>query len=212
MNDPSPWAKEPPEVAARKQELRVWALARRGEQPDPDAVSLEIARRLLGFPEFLAARAVMSYVDMRTEVRTGAILDAAWRMGKRLYVPWCAPGYDILPYCIEGREELEPGTFGVLEPAGSVRAAPERLGRIEDLDLIVVPGLAFDPQGRRIGYGKGYYDNFLRRATARTLVVALAYQCQLAERVPATGHDIPVDLVLTESSDYRSAARRPAGP
>lgn len=205
LDNPFPGATDPAQadIAARKDALRIWASRCRKAQARPEEASRRIAERLFALPEFAAASRVMSYVDTRSEVHTGLILETVWQSKKKLFVPWCAPGRAIAPYRIDCREELHPGTFGVLEPTQAVRAAPDRRAAPGDLDLIVVPGLVFDRHGSRIGYGKGYFDNFLREVRPEALVVALAYECQMADCVPTTQHDMPMDLILTESQVYR---------
>ncbi|MBI4343199.1 MAG: 5-formyltetrahydrofolate cyclo-ligase, partial [Candidatus Omnitrophica bacterium] len=89
--------------------------------------------------------------------------------------------------------ELAPGAFGVLEPTPSAR----RPVRLRELDAVLVPGLAFDRQGRRLGHGYGYFDRLLARLPQATPVIGLAFRFQLLDRLPAASHDRPVSTVLT---------------
>jgi 5-formyltetrahydrofolate cyclo-ligase len=100
-------------------------------------------------------------------------------------------------------DELAPGTLGILEPNEDLRSLADRRVRPEELDLIVVPGLAFDPQCGRIGYGKGYYDRLLRQVSARTALVAVAFRCQIFPQVPLLDYDVRMDQVVTEGEVYR---------
>ena len=93
-------------------------------------------------------------------------------------------------------EDLRPGALGVLEPSPEQRIALTP----ESFDLVIVPGVAFDRFGGRLGYGKGYYDRFLDQTSAFRL--ALAFDFQLLETVPTEMHDVPMDGILTENGFY----------
>ncbi len=115
-------------------------------------------------------------------------------MGKKILVPYI-DGDDLkLSVLKEMDSDLEPGNFGVLEPTGdSLRPVST-----EEADLIIVPGLAFDREGNRIGYGGGYYDNLLKKTNEDARFIALAYEFQITNRVPHDEKDVPVHRILTE--------------
>ena len=104
---------------------------------------------------------------------------------------------------IQSIDELVPASFGLLEPVPSVVADPERRCVPADVDLFLVPGLAFDREGGRIGYGKGYYDRLLGAARPGAVFLAVAFEGQRVEHVPMLAHDVPVHLVMTERSTHR---------
>src|SRR3989338_3616519 len=91
-------------------------------------------------------------------------------------------------------KEFKPKTFGILEPKESY----QREFNPDKLDIVIVPGIAFDKNGHRIGYGYGYYDRFLKTIRKETLKIGLAYDFQLIEKIPEERHDVPVDIILTE--------------
>ncbi len=91
-------------------------------------------------------------------------------------------------------DDLRPGSYGIMEP-GDHTALLKNTDRI---DLCVVPGVAFDRHGNRIGHGAGFYDNFLARLSPRTLKVALAFDLQMLDSVPHSEHDIAMDMIITE--------------
>ena len=100
---------------------------------------------------------------------------------------------------LESLGELQPGAFGIPEPTAELRSRTERVGRRRDLEVVVVPGLAFDRAGRRLGQGKGYYDRLLSDVSDNCLIVGLAFDVQMVERVPAEAHDVALDVIVTES-------------
>ncbi|MGA2063670.1 MAG: 5-formyltetrahydrofolate cyclo-ligase [Thermoguttaceae bacterium] len=197
-------------VQGHKREIRRLALARRAAQPDPESASLEIIGRLVQSPEYLAARTVLAYVSFRDEVSTRQFFPRAWVDGKRLAVPYCT-GDRLELFLLRSFGELAPGTLGILEPEQDLRGLADRRVGLADLDLVVVPGLAFDPQCGRIGYGKGYYDRLLREVPDRTALVAVAFRCQVFPEVPVLGYDVRMDQVLTEAEVYRRRQPRRSG-
>jgi len=184
-----------------KQRLREEVRARRRSLESGEEFSRRICRRLAGLPEYVAARTVLYYVGVRSEVHTFELLDEAWRQGKRVVAPYCVHG-QIEPLLVLRREDLVPRTFGIPEPDPKLLSRPDRRVSPEELDLVVVPGLAFDRRGDRLGRGKGYYDRLLHRVRPDTLLVALAYECQIVESIPRLPHDVPMDKVITERGIY----------
>jgi len=157
-------------------------------------------------PEYAAAGAVMFYVDTRSEVRTRPFLPAVIAAGKRVVVPCCVQGKLEL-FHLESMEELAPGHFGIKEPRPELRPAPGKRVDPRELGLVMVPGLAFDRRGGRIGYGKGYYDRLLRRARPSARRVAVAFECQLFPEVPMLEYDVFMDKVITEDAVYEGRRR-----
>ncbi len=190
------------DLGQQKAEIRQQALARRRTQPNIDEVSRQIVARLIGLPEYQRAATVMFYVDMRSEVRTQYYLPTALASGKQIVVPWCAP-CELELFALATLEELAIGTFQILEPRPELRALPEKQVAVEALDLVVVPGVAFDRRGARLGYGAGYYDKLLRRVRPDTRRVALAFECQLFPELPQEAHDVLMDQVITEQALYQ---------
>ncbi|MCA9210622.1 MAG: 5-formyltetrahydrofolate cyclo-ligase, partial [Planctomycetales bacterium] len=108
---------------------------------------------------------------------------------------------------LEDMNELEKGMYGILEPSAAQRERPEKRIAVEELDLIMVPGVAFDRQGGRTGHGKGYYDKLLEHARSDTPLIALAFECQLFDEIPMQEHDIFMDKVVTEDAVYEGRGR-----
>jgi 5-formyltetrahydrofolate cyclo-ligase len=187
------------DIRQQKAELRRQAIARRNAQPDRELLSRRIVATLVSLPEYQAAGTVLFYVDMRSEVGTQHYLPTALASGKRIVVPYCLP--DELALCrLESLDDLTRGTFQILEPRAELRVLPDRRVAAEELDLVVVPGVAFARRGGRLGYGAGYYDKLLRRVRPDTPLVALAFACQVVPELPLEPHDVLVHRVITEQT------------
>lgn len=196
MTDPAP----PADPQARKAAIREQARKARVAQKDKDGVSRTICRAFTDLPAYAAAKTVMWYVDAGSEVRTRHTLPEALAHGKRVVVPWCVVETNELElFHLEDMGELVEGAYKILEPREELRRLPAKVVRPEDLDLVMVPGTAFDPRGGRMGQGKGYYDRLLARARPDAPLVALAFDCQLFDEIPVAPHDVFMDLVLTET-------------
>jgi 5-formyltetrahydrofolate cyclo-ligase len=156
----------------------------------------KIMAKLLSTEDYKKAKAVMFYVDMRNEVMTKDAIEKTLANGKRVVVPKVKKGYGLLAIEIQGLEELLPGTFGVLEPTEKEEIA------LKDIDVVVVPGVAFDRKGHRIGYGGGYYDNFLPRLRPDAKRIAVAFEMQMKHSIPIESHDVKMDMIITEEMVY----------
>ena len=193
-------------TADRKDEIRKAAHENRKNQPDKDEVSRKIVANFMALPEFESAKTVMFYIDVRDEVRTRHALPEAIQSHKRIVIPYCVDG-ELELFHLESMDELEIGMYKILEPRADLRSVPEKKLTPEDLDLIMVPGVAFDREGGRTGHGKGYYDKLLEHAKPSTPLVALAFECQIFPEIPCESHDIYMDKVVTESANYQGKGR-----
>jgi 5-formyltetrahydrofolate cyclo-ligase len=195
------------EFHERKAAIRKQAHENRKNQPDKDTVSDAILARFLALPEYQAAKTVMFYVDVRDEVRTRQALPQALETGKRIVVPYCVDG-ELELFWLESMDELELGMYRILEPKNELRSVASKRLQPEDLDLIMVPGVAFDRTGGRTGHGKGYYDKLLEHARLDTPLVALAFECQMFEAIPMDEHDVYMDKIVTEDAVYPGRGRQ----
>lgn len=164
------------------------------------AVDSAIAARFADLPACRAARIIAPYLSFGAEVETRGIIERAWAAGKTVGLPRCVPGARAMRwYAVTFLTSLARSPFGTLEPAEDPARELDLSGRVDA--LAVVPGLAFDAQGFRLGYGGGYYDAFL--ASFRGTSVGLCREAQLVESLRALGgidaHDVPVDFVVTEA-------------
>jgi 5-formyltetrahydrofolate cyclo-ligase len=192
----------------RKKALREQAHANRNAQPDKDGLSQQICQKLVELPQYQAARTVLYYVDARSEVRTRHYLPEALTHGKKIVVPYCVEG-ELELFHLTSMDELALGMYRILEPKAELRPLPEKKVDVQELDLIVVPGVAFDRRGARMGHGFGYYDKLLWQARPDALLAALAFECQLFDEIPTEAHDIFMDRLITEKAVYTGLGRRP---
>jgi 5-formyltetrahydrofolate cyclo-ligase len=175
-----------------KSTLRTGTLAKRREL-SPQQVScqsLTLQQRFLALPEFQRAKVLALYAPIHNEVETAAVAAQALATGKTLLYP-AVEGSEMEFRRVQGLDELAPGRFGILEPSGEA-------WNPQDVDLIVVPGVAFDRAGRRIGYGKGYYDRSLHRLEGSGRLVGFCFEFQLFEEIVGEPHDVTMDLIVTE--------------
>ena len=155
-----------------------------------------IRRRLLASDVYCQAKTVFCYVSFRREVDTLPLLRQILLDGKTLAVPLILGPGRMEARRILSVDALIPGSFGILEPGKDTTVLSPA-----ELDLILVPGLAFDAARYRLGRGAGYYDRYLRECPGAT--VALAYALQMVENLPREAHDFQLDQVLTEAACYR---------
>lgn len=191
---------------AVKQELRKHVELARQAQTDKDSLSRAICDRFAALPEYSAAGTVMLYIGVRSEVRTLPLLSAAVAQGKRAVVPYCV-GNELELFLLESLDELMPGIYGIPEPRPELRALPGKRVAVDRIDLVMVPGVAFDRRGGRLGHGKGYYDRFLPRLRSDALAIGVAFECQLVPEVPMLPGDVFIDRVLTEKAVYPGRGR-----
>jgi 5-formyltetrahydrofolate cyclo-ligase len=198
----------PDEFQTHKKAIREQAHANRNAQPNKDELSQQICAAFVALPEYTAAQTVMYYVDVRSEVRTRHFLPTALTHGKRIVVPYCVDN-ELELFLLRDMAELAIGMYKILEPRAELRTVPERKVRAEELDLIMVPGVAFDHTGARMGHGFGYYDRLLQHARPDAPLVALAFECQLFSAIPTAAHDIFMDKIITEQAVYPGRGRPP---
>lgn len=155
-----------------------------------------VHKKLFLNKDFLKSKCVMLYVSKGTkEVETGPIIKQALTMGKKVVLPvTLVKDRDIKPIYLRDIKKLKKGPYGIYEPKGPSNKKPAEL---EDIGLVIVPGVAFDKNNNRIGHGKGYYDNFLRRLPKGKSKIGLGFRFQLLDKVPATKRDIPLTSVIT---------------
>ena len=176
-----------------KSSLRAAAMLRRDALVDRERRSAAICALVVASPSYAAARAIHCYLPMRSEVDTRPLIADALAHGKRVAVPIVVPKAAQLAHAwLEtlAADALIPGAFGTFNPRDLRPAAPG------DWDLVVVPLLAFDRRGYRLGYGKGYYDRLLAADAVTTIGVGFAEQ--EIDMLPDEPHDIALDWIVTE--------------
>jgi len=161
-----------------------------------DQLSSEITAKLVELPTVREARTISTYLDVGSEVRTRGVVEWALRNGKRIIVPVVERASKRLIFSeFKAPEELEKGAHGIPEPKREFR----RPVALEQADVILVPGVAWDRRGFRIGYGAGYYDRSINALRTHVATVGLAYEFQFVSNVPRSRYDRRVDRIVTES-------------
>lgn len=169
--------------------------------------SARVCQRLMAMPEFLGARCVMLFAPMSEEVDLTPVMERLARSGRLACVPrmdWDARTMEPAQIGPLGWADLVPTRYGLREPAPTARRVDP-----SEIDVVIVPGVAFDAACHRLGRGGGFYDRFLARPELRrAFLLGVGYAVQLVDRVPRTDLDRPVNAVVT---DDRLVIRRPAG-
>jgi len=189
-----------------KKNLREEILARRKSLAAETclALSLEIQARFIDMIEYRDASVIALYSAILNEVFTEEILRAARLNGKKVVYPRVRDS--LLEFAeVRERSDLVPGVYGILEPSGTSVCS------VREIDLMLLPGVAFDLSGYRLGYGKGYYDRTLHGFLGDVLLVGLAFDMQVVETIPAEIHDVRLDLLLTEERMVRFEDSPPKG-
>ena len=186
------------DVRARKSEIRRSTFARRDalSKDKRSKQSAAIMKRLFGFANFLEARIVLFYMSYSSEVDTEPMVRKALELEKIVALPLVdSKKKEIVPFRIENLDrDLRPGYRGIREPI------PQRCKQIpvQYINLAIIPGVAFDERGGRIGHGMGIYDRFIPRLDITTRKVALAFECQIVPQIPMESHDRYTDIIITE--------------
>ncbi|MBM6617254.1 5-formyltetrahydrofolate cyclo-ligase [Bacillus suaedaesalsae] len=155
--------------------------------------SSQIQHTLFGQKKWTEANVIGITISRGTEIETKGIIEKAWEQGKKVAIPKCFPEDKSMTfYIFSDFSQLEEVYFGLQEPIPSETIAVNST----DIDLLIVPGVAFTENGYRIGYGGGYYDRFLSHYGGTTF--SLLLECQLVPALPIEDHDIPVQQLITE--------------
>lgn len=197
-------------LSEEKKALRKRILKLRNEmsEAEREEKSEIIRQKLYRMPVYQNADTLLAYVDYQSEVITTPIIRQALAEGKKVYCP-TVEGVEMEFYQIKALEDLAEGYKGIREPLPEPekRFVPERQFPAEqgttpgNHSLMLMPGAVFDMERHRIGYGKGFYDRYLHKMVeANVATIALAFACQIVEKVPAEEHDIRPMTILTEET------------
>ena len=178
------------DVQLRKAELRAQVLARRSALPaDQRTTAGKLIRdAVLAAPQVQMAGTIAAYYSVGTEPSTHGLVYALWKRGSYVLLPLLRPDGDLDWASYEGPDSLVAGPRGLREPG----EPPRGVDAVARADAVLVPALAVDAAGRRLGRGGGSYDRALARVGPLVPLIALIYDDELVEQVPAEGHDVPV--------------------
>jgi 5-formyltetrahydrofolate cyclo-ligase len=191
-----------------KSELRQRALSARRSIPKGELAELSraIEARLYRLAEYNEARTIATYVAMADEVQTLPMIVHSLGTGKRILVPKTDSAHRLLIFSElhDIRKELAPAQSGILEPL------PEFLRPVDlnEAELIMVPLVACDERGYRLGYGKGYFDRALLSLRSGVTTIGLALEVQMVAEIPAESHDVPLMMIITEHRTMRTDRQR----
>lgn len=175
-----------------KKEIRACVIERRKQLAAEEITerSARICARILETDAFEKAGAVYVYMDCKGEVSTKPLIEAAWKMGKKVAAPRVR-GDEMAYYYIDSYQDVAPGYFGIPEPVSSCEEAHDEGA------LLIVPGVGFDGKRHRCGYGKGFYDRYLS-AHSGHVTIAVAFEFQIVDEVPTQEYDILPQYLITE--------------
>jgi 5-formyltetrahydrofolate cyclo-ligase len=180
-------------MAISKAALRQEMMQRRDNLADRERRGAAIRAQIMALPAYAAAGSIHCYLAMRSEVDTRPLIGDALARGKRVVVPVVVPKAADLSHAwlaSLGANDLVAGNFGTFNPREMRPALPG------DWDLTIVPMLAFDRRGYRLGYGKGYYDRLL--GATRMPTIGVAFAAQEVDALPVEPYDVPLDCIVTE--------------
>ena len=187
-----------------KKAIRQETLEKRDRIPHAVKTEKDVRLRKLleTVAEFHNARRILFYASFRSEVETHVMIKQALKEEKTVVLPRVdKERHMLLLYELKDLRELNKGYMGIPEPfVGDERQVP-----IDDIDIVIIPGAAFDYSGNRLGYGAGYYDALLSGRNKITPIVALAYEEQIVDSIPAEEHDMKVDIIVTDKRIIRTA-------
>jgi len=181
-------------IAKDKIRQKILTLLRNQKEEDRLKKSLKIFKKLLGSPQFKAAKTILFYASFDGEVDTFDMMRETQQLGKKIALPIIdMKNKHILPVYVNNlQEDLVPGPFGIKQP----RLVKNRLVACEEIDLSIVPGIAFDQHNHRLGRGAGYYDRFLIRLSKDIPSIGLAFDFQVVDSLPRQDHDVALTRVI----------------
>lgn len=178
-----------------KKELRIIVKEKREKIRNKEKLDEIITKKVLNSTFYNKADTIFMYVSYKNEVDTHNIIKYALKEGKRICVPKILSLKDGMKAVeINSFEELKCSSYGILEPDYYESNVIEE----KDIDLLIMPGVAFDLKGGRVGYGGAFYDRFLKKTKASSKKVALAYSFQIFDKVPMEDNDMYIDSVITD--------------
>lgn len=159
----------------------------------------EITSTLIETDAFKTASTIMCYISFGTEVDTKPIINQCLKEGKTVLVPIIIKNEDETSYMeasqlMDPESDLAPGTMGIMEP----KASKIRIRDPKTIDLVIIPGMAFDRKGNRLGYGAGYYDYYLEKLRDDCNQIGLTFSFQLIDHIPTQKHDKQIKNIITE--------------
>ncbi|WP_326498958.1 5-formyltetrahydrofolate cyclo-ligase [Methylomicrobium sp. Wu6] len=201
-------------MPSSKDQQRRAAYQARDRQTDKDALSAALCARIIAQAAYQSAETVMWYVGCKSEVRTLSALRLELDSRKRIVIPYCTRDEHgkrkLGLWHLTALDELTPGAWDIPEPPKARWGDAETEVSPSELDIIIVPGVAFDRSGGRLGNGAGYYDRLLAGVRKDAVLYGACFESQLFDQIEMEAHDIPMDAVITENNVYLCRGRETA--
>ena len=182
---------------AEKKQMREAVLSKRDAMSSATrkAASEAILERLFALPQYESANVVLSYIGFGSEIETQPFFERIIANGKIAVLPRVdRASQSLVLHSVRSIAELVTSKWGIREPASDAPTVP-----INAIDFVLIPGVAFDLTGNRLGYGRGYYDKLLSTANQALVRIAAAFSCQIVDAVPICSHDQKMDSIITEN-------------
>ncbi|MGL5479875.1 MAG: 5-formyltetrahydrofolate cyclo-ligase [Clostridium sp.] len=181
-------------IKSNKKNIRKSIIAKRDLKKEENSLNdSKIFNNLISLNSYKRAKKVFIYIGFGSEINTKSLIEIMLKEGKEVFVPKVLEE-EMIALKITSLNNLIESKFKILEPIGEKSDIDG-----EEFDLIIMPGVAFDRSGNRIGYGKGYYDKYLKDIKSDIKKIALAYELQLIEEIETEEHDLKVDSIITEN-------------
>lgn len=181
-------------IKSNKKNIRKSIIAKRDLKKEENSLNdSKIFNNLISLNSYKRAKKVFIYIGFGSEINTKSLIEIMLKEGKEVFVPKVLEE-EMIALKITSLNNLIESKFKILEPVGEKSDIDG-----EEFDLIIMPGVAFDRSGNRIGYGKGYYDKYLKDVKSDIKKIALAYELQLIEEIETEEHDLKVDSIITEN-------------
>ena len=194
--------------------LRRKAYDARNAVKEKEIASQQAVKRLVKLPEYQAAKLVLWYVDSRNELATKSAIEDAIRGDQQVVIPYCTTDEKCQNklglWKLNSLDELVVGKWKILEPPRERWTEPERKVTPEELDLVVVPGVALGRDGSRLGKGQGYYDRLLEKVRDDCVLVGICFESQLFTDIVMEPHDVYLHKVVTEANVYERTVSTPS--
>ncbi len=190
-------------MAKMKELLRMQNLQKRNSlnAGEIEQKSTVIQARLFSLSEFKRAKTILCYAGVKSEVQTKKMIMDAMALGKIIAVPKSDFEKKTMKAVqIGSLADLEETKFGLFEPKNGKEIPAE------EFDLIIVPGIAFDLQGTRLGYGGGFFDKFLQKTKKTAVKIGLAFETNIEEKIPSASHDVKMDKIISETGIIETGA------
>jgi 5-formyltetrahydrofolate cyclo-ligase len=190
------------EIILEKKKLRNYIQDKRAALSikEREIKSKSAAEKFFSIKDYIKARNILICYPFRGEINTKIIIEDALNKGKKIILPRVDKNKLNLYFVSNLKDQLEKGAYGIMEPAPLLC----KRARAADIDLAVIPGIGFDKNFNRLGYGGGFFDRLLPYLPKRVKKVALCFDIQVMPDIPVTRNDKKIDILITESKIYNS--------